>query len=260
MALDNDIERLAKMITELQRVVIFTGAGVSTESGIPDFRSPGGLWDRYDIEEFYFQRFMNSEKSRILYWKMQSELYHLLRQVGPNSSHYACVDLHDLGQLDRVITQNIDNLHQVAGLSGDKVIELHGNATKVKCMSCGRFWPREDVQKRLDQGDKAPLCNDCKGYLKPATISFGQPMPVDAMQQAEYHSRNCDLFIAMGSSLVVQPAATMPLLAKEGGAKLAIVNLEKTPYHGEADLVVLGKTGEVMSRVVSLVKKSMKHS
>jgi NAD-dependent deacetylase len=188
---------------------------------------------------------------------MQSELFGLLQKVEPNPSHYACVALHELGKLDCVITQNIDNLHQVAGLSSDKVIELHGNAIKVKCMSCGKFWPREVIQNRVDQGDKAPLCDECRGYLKPATISFGQPMPVDAMEQAEYHSRNCDLLVAMGSSLVVQPAATMPLLAKEGGAKLAIVNLENTPYDREADLVVLGKTGEVMDRVVSLVKESL---
>lgn len=254
MATNNEIKLLAEMINEAQSVVIFTGAGVSTESGIPDFRSPGGLWDRYDVEEFYFQRFMSSERSRILYWEMQSEVYGLLQKVEPNPSHYACVALHELGKLDCVITQNIDNLHQEAGLSSDKVIELHGNAIEVKCMSCGKLWSREVIQKRVDQGEKAPLCDDCKGYLKPATISFGQPMPVDAMQRAEYHSRNCDLMVAMGSSLVVQPAATMPLLAKEGGAKLAIVNLENTPYDREADLVVLGKTGEVMSQVVSLLK------
>lgn len=257
MASNYEIERLAEMIIEAQRVVIFTGAGVSTESGIPDFRSPGGLWDRYDVEEFYFQRFMSSEKSRILYWEMQSELYGLLQKVEPNPSHYACVALHDFGKLDCVITQNIDNLHQVAGLSSDKVIELHGNAIEVKCMSCGKYWAREVIQKRVDQGDKAPICDECEGYLKPATISFGQSMPVDAMEQAEYHSRNCDLLVAMGSSLVVQPAATMPLLAKAGGAKLAIVNLENTPYDGEADLVVLGKTGEVMSQVAALVKGSL---
>ena len=256
--MQEEIERLARWIAEAKRVVVFTGAGVSTESGIPDFRSPGGLWSRYDPNDFYFQRFLSSEEARERYWQMHSELYGMLKAARPNPAHYACVELYRMGKLSSVITQNIDNLHQEAGLPADKVIELHGNALKVKCLDCGRLYPREEIQRRIDAGEKAPRCDGCGGILKPATISFGQAMPQEEMRRAEEEARGADLFIVVGSSLVVHPAALMPLYAKEAGSRLVIINLTPTPYDDQADLLIGGKAGEVLSQVIERTKEILR--
>ena len=249
------IEKIARWIVESNRVVIFTGAGVSTESGIPDFRSPGGLWDRYNPNDFYFQRFLSSEEAQEKYWQMHSELYKTLKASKPNPAHYACVELYKMGRLSSVITQNIDNLHQEAGLPEERVIELHGNALRVSCLSCGRLYSREKVQRRIDAGEKIPRCAECGGLLKPTTISFGQTMPQEEMRRAEAEARNAALFIVVGSSLVVHPAASMPLYAKEAGARLVIVNLASTPYDDWADLLIRGKAGEVLSEVLKSAKE-----
>lgn len=256
----DDRERIrtaAEWISRAHHVIIFTGAGVSTESGIPDFRSPGGLWDRYDPRDFTYQKFLSSAEARRKYWIMHSELYALLLQVHPNAFHEACTDLDRMGKLDCVITQNVDNLHQNAGLSGDKVIELHGNALVVSCLSCGDRLTRSEVQKRIDNGEAVPLCRSCGGLLKPATISFGQTMPVEAMQRASDHLRRCDLFIAAGSSLQVEPASLMPLAAKKAGAGLIIINLSATPYDNEADLLIRGMAAQVMIDIVQATKQRM---
>ena len=251
----DSIETVSEWISEAKRIIVFTGAGVSTESGIPDFRSRGGLWDRYDPEEFYFQRFLASEKSRKLYWKMHTELYGLLTRVRPNRAHEACAELDRLEKLECVITQNVDNLHQDAGLAEEKVIEIHGNALQVGCLECDARHTRAEVQGWLDAGEEVPLCRKCGGLLKPTTISFGQAMPVEKMQEAEVRMKRCDLFIVIGSSLVVHPAALMPAYAKQSGARLVIVNLTPTPYDDKADLVIYGKAAEVMGEIITRVKE-----
>jgi NAD-dependent deacetylase len=249
------IETVSRWIARSERIIVFTGAGVSTESGIPDFRSAGGIWDRYDPNEFYFSKFVSSETSRKLYWKMHSELFSLLATIEPNPAHEACVELDRLGKLECVITQNVDNLHQRAGLAPDKVIEIHGNALEVGCLDCDARHPRAEVQEWLDAGEEVPLCRQCGGLLKPRTVSFGQGMPVDEMQEAEIRMRRCDLFIVIGSSLVVHPAALMPAFAKDNGAKLVIINLTNTPFDEKADLLICGKAGEVMAEIIPRVKQ-----
>ncbi|MFH2012763.1 MAG: NAD-dependent protein deacylase [Pseudomonadota bacterium] len=252
--LNERINKVADFIIEANNVVVFTGAGVSTESGIPDFRSPGGLWDKYDPEDFLYQKFLASEESREKYWNMNSELYYTVADAKINKAHYAIVELERMGKLDCVITQNIDNLHQKAGLPDDKVIELHGTTMWVNCLNCGKKYTREDIQIRLEKGLKVPYCDYCGGILKPATISFGQPMPLEETREAERRSRLAGLFIVIGSSLVVQPAAMMPLYAIRGGSKLVIINMENTPYDANADLVIYGKAGEIMEKIVNKVK------
>jgi len=247
---EEKIALISQWVLSHAKTVIFTGAGVSTESGIPDFRSPGGIWERFDPNEFLFEKFLASEKTREKYWKFHTEIYHTILKAKPNAAHLACVELDRMGKLDCVITQNIDNLHQEAGLSREKVIELHGNALRVTCLHCGREYDRKAIQERIETGDAAPKCDYCQGILKPATIAFGQPMPFKETKEAEVRSRNAEVFLVMGSSLVVHPAAYMPVYAKQGGAKLVIVNLSTTPYDKEADIVIKAKAGVVMERVI----------
>jgi NAD-dependent deacetylase len=248
--MDNDISLMAQKIAEAGRNVVFTGAGISTESGIPDFRSQGGLWDRY--QPIYFDDFMASKEARIEYWRRKSDMYHDLVQAKPNPAHLALVQLYEMGLLEAVITQNVDGLHQEAGLPDDRVIELHGNTRRARCMSCGQTITDHEAQQRIEAGDLAPEC-DCGGYLKPDTISFGQSMPVQAVQRATALSQNCDFFMVVGSTLLVQPAASMPLYAKQFGAFLAIVNLSETPCDGLCDVLIRSKAGEVLPEMKRLL-------
>jgi NAD-dependent deacetylase len=249
------IEQIAQWITESKRTVAFSGAGLSTESGIPDFRSPGGVWDRYNPEDFYFQNFLASEASREKYWQMATEMYEPMKKAQPNLAHLAIAEMEKLGKLDCVITQNIDGLHFKAGNSEEKVIQLHGTAMYVSCLNCGKKYDRDEIQERLRKGLKVPYCDDCHGPLKPATISFGQSMPERETQEAYHRSSLCDLFIVIGSSLVVQPAASMPLVAKRNGAKLVIINRDPTPYDDMADRVIHGQAGPTMASIMEKVKK-----
>jgi NAD-dependent deacetylase len=249
------IEQIAQWITESKRTVAFSGAGLSTESGIPDFRSPGGVWDRYNPEDFYFQNFLASEASREKYWQMATEMYEPMKKAQPNLAHLAIAEMEKLGKLDCVITQNIDGLHFKAGNSEEKVIQLHGTAMYVSCLNCGKKYDRDEIQERLQKGLKVPYCDDCHGPLKPATISFGQSMPERETQEAYHRSSLCDLFIVIGSSLVVQPAASMPLVAKRNGAKLVIINRDPTPYDDMADSVIHGQAGPTMASIMEKVKK-----
>lgn len=247
-----DLERLAVVVAASSRIVAFTGAGVSTESGIPDFRSPGGVWDRFDPNEFTFQNFMATEAGRRRYWELGRTTFPVIRRAEPNPAHHALVSLWRLGKLDCVITQNIDNLHQRAGLPADRVIELHGNATRARCLTCERPYERERVQEWLDAGVAVPLCDPpCGGIIKPRTVMFGEAMPRREMEEAERRARACDLFVVVGSSLVVYPAAYMPLHAKDAGATLAIVNLTDTPHDGQADLVIRGSAAAVLAAVTA---------
>ncbi|OGP75121.1 MAG: sigma factor regulator FecR [Deltaproteobacteria bacterium RBG_16_50_11] len=254
--MEGQIERIAQWIVSSKRVVVFSGAGLSTESGIPDFRSPGGVWDRYDPEDFYFQKFIASEASREKYWKMATEMYEPMKKAQPNLAHLAIAELEKLGKLDCVITQNIDGLHAKAGNSEEKILELHGTAMHVTCLDCGKRYDRDEIQERLQKEVNVPHCDDCKGPLKPATISFGQSMPERETQEAYHRSSLSDLFIVIGSSLVVQPAASMPLVAKRNGAKLVIINRDPTPYDDMADVVIHSQAGPTMASILEKVKKS----
>jgi len=255
--MEDQVKQIAQWITASKKTVVFSGAGLSTESGIPDFRSPGGIWERYDPEDFTFQNFLASEASREKYWQMATEFYGPIKMAKPNQAHFAIAELEKLGKLDCVITQNIDGLHFRAGNSEERVIELHGTAIFVSCLNCNKRYDRDEIQERIQRGQKAPRCDECGGALKPATISFGQSMPERETQEAYHRSSTCDLFIVVGSSLVVQPAASMPLVAKRNGARLVIINRDPTPYDGMADVVVYGQAGFTMASILEYVKKGL---
>lgn len=252
---DDAIHLLAEWIHASSAAAAFTGAGVSTESGIPDFRSPGGLWTKFDPRELTFQRFLASEEVRKLRWKMFMEM-EAMWTAKPNPAHLALAELFQLGKLRAVITQNVDGLHQDAGLPAAAVIELHGTNREVYCLSCGDRAPSVEVRDRIRrQRLEVPDCLKCGGLLKTATISFGQAMPEKEMARAERLSRETDLMLVLGSTLVVQPAALMPWLAKQSGAKVVIVSLSETEGDAYADLLIRGRAGEVMPRVVEQYKK-----
>jgi NAD-dependent deacetylase len=235
------------MIADARRVVVFTGAGVSTESGVPDFRSPGGVWSR--MKPIYFQDFVASEARRREAWARAFSGAAGWTGAKPNPGHLAIARLVADGKVTTVITQNVDNLHQDSGVPDDRIVELHGNASYAACLDCGRRHELADLKGPFLERGEIPTCRDCFGLVKTATISFGQPMPEAAMARAETATLGCDLFVVLGSSLVVFPAAGFPLLAKRAGARLAIVNREPTDQDGVADLVVRGEIGEVMAVV-----------
>jgi len=250
-----EIEKVAEWIVCSKRIVVFTGAGLSTESGIPDFRSPGGVWDRYNPEDFDFQRFLASERSREKYWQMATEMYEPMKKAKPNLGHLAIAELERLGKLDCVITQNVDGLHLKAGNSPEKVIELHGTALSVMCLHCRKRYDRDEIQERLRSGLGAPTCDDCGGPLKPATVSFGQAMPEKETAEAFLRASLAELLIVIGSSLVVQPAASVPVAAKQNRAKLVIINRDPTPCDRMADAIIRGPAGSSMAAIVEEVKK-----
>jgi NAD-dependent deacetylase len=250
------IDQVADMIKNSKKVIVFTGAGISTESGIQDFRSQNGLWQQWNPDELTFDKFMSSRASREHYWGFSRAIWPTMAKAKPNIGHYAIAELYRIGKLDSVITQNVDGLHQSAGLPEERVIELHGTLAWVSCLSCGKRWPRQEIEDLMDRtGEKAPECS-CGGFLKQATIAFGQSLPADAIAQAEAKSSTCDLFIVAGSSLVVYPAAQMPIIAKRHGAKLVIITLSDTPHDSYADVVINQKTGPTLSQITESVKKA----
>jgi NAD-dependent deacetylase len=251
--MDARLDRAAELLATTGRVVAFTGAGVSTESGIPDFRSPTGLWARYDPDDFSFPNFMRSEDARRRYWAVGRELYAAIRAAEPNPAHRAIAALDRMGLLDCVITQNVDDLHQRAGSSPAKVIELHGNATRVRCLACDRRCPRDEIQARLVAGEAVPACVACGGIIKPMTILFGEPMPAAAVDLAERRSRAAGCFLVVGSSLAVYPAAYMPTYAQEAGARLVVVNLTPTRLDHVADVVLTGPAGSILAGLVTRI-------
>jgi NAD-dependent deacetylase len=248
--MDALIAKGADMIKMAHKILIFSGAGMSTESGIPDFRSPGGVWSKYDPSEFYFDKIISSEKTREKYWEMSTEFYDTMKGAVPNRAHLAIKALEESGKLLAIVTQNIDHLHHKAGNSPEKIIEIHGTAFSVSCLSCGKSYNRDDIQQRLLSGVKVPNCDDCGGILKPDTISFGQAMPEDKMADALTYARECDLCIVLGSSLVVYPAASVPAQAVRNGARLMILNRDQTPLDAEADLVCHESVSKAMGDMV----------
>lgn len=248
---EQKIEAAAALIREARGILVFTGAGLSTESGIPDFRSPGGVWDKYDPSDFYFQKILSDEKAREKYWRMSTEFYGGMRDALPNRAHLAIRELEETGKVLAIVTQNIDHLHQKAGSSPEKVIELHGTAFSVSCLSCGKSYERDLIEERLRFGVKVPYCDDCGGILKPATISFGQAMPEDKVAASMRYARECDLCVVIGSSLVVYPAASVPAHAVEHGARLLIINRDPTPLDNRASLVIHDSAGKTLDSIMN---------
>jgi NAD-dependent deacetylase len=242
------VERLGDMIAGSRTIVPFTGAGISTECGIPDFRSPGGLWTRN--RPIPFDEFVASQDARDESWRRRFAMEATFAAAKPGRGHRALASLYRAGKIPAVITQNIDNLHQASGFAADHVIELHGNTTYARCIGCGRSYDLPWVKQRFDADGGAPGCTDCEEPIKTATISFGQAMPEDAMMRANELARHCDLFIAIGSSLVVWPAAGFPMMAKNSGAKLVIINREPTEQDEIADLVIPFDIGETLGPFV----------
>jgi len=246
-----ELEVFATRLKNSGSIVFFTGAGISTESGVPDFRSPGGVWTKY--QPVLFQDFLASESARVQHWQLKKATYELFKTVKPNLAHYAICEFEKRGQLLGLITQNIDGLHKIAGTSDDKLVELHGTDRWVTCLECGKGYEPADVYEKLGEEFTAPTCNDCGGFLKSANVSFGQSMPVEAMQRAQRWSEHADIFIVLGSSLQVQPAASFPVIAQRRGALLAIVNRDPTPLDDIADFVDHGAIGEFFSRLRPLI-------
>jgi NAD-dependent deacetylase len=234
-----------------RRIVVFSGAGISTESGIPDFRSPGGLWTRYDPRTLGFRRYVADQAARRLAWKLRCELHHL--GAPPNQAHLACVRLAEAGRLAGVVTQNIDGLHLDAGLPPELVCEIHGTGRVAVCLACADRRPMGEAVARVEAGEDDPPCLRCGGILKAATVSFGQGIPLAVWERAETLACGCDVLVAVGSSLVVQPAARLPLLAKRAGAALVVVNREPTPVDELADAVLIGEAGTLLPALVDAV-------
>src|SRR4030042_1916212 len=218
--MEDQLTQVARWIVTSKKVIVFSGAGLSTESGIPDFRTPGGVWDRYNPEDFYFQNFIASETSREKYWQLATEMWEPIKMAKPNQAHLAVAELEKLGRLDCVITQNIDGLHFRAGNSEEKVIQLHGTSLFVSCLSCQKRYDRDAIQERVKKGQKVPRCDDCGGIL--------------------------------------QPAASMPLVAKRSGARLVIINRDPTPCDDMADVVIHGQAGPTMANILEHVKRELR--
>ncbi|HEX3595873.1 MAG TPA: Sir2 family NAD-dependent protein deacetylase [Polyangiaceae bacterium] len=243
MSAGDGAEQLRRYFDEARCAVVFTGAGLSTDSGIPDFRSPGGIWTKY--RPIDFEEFMASDEARRESWRRRFGAGEVLDTALPNLGHTAVAELVRRGRVTTVITQNIDGLHQASGVPDDQVIELHGNTTYATCLTCAKRYELTHVRARFDATASAPQC-DCGGFIKTATISFGQAMPEEALRRAKVATLESDLFVVLGSSLVVYPAAAFPAVAKKSGARLVIVNRDPTELDGLADLVLRAELGPTL--------------
>jgi len=248
--LSTGIERLRALVDASATLLPFTGAGISTECGIPDFRSPGGVWTKY--APIPFDAFVASREMRDEAWRRRFAMEDQFKAARPGRGHLALASLYRAGKVPAVVTQNIDNLHQSSGVRDADVVELHGNTTYASCLGCGVRYELPWVRERFEaEGGRAPDCPGCGDHIKTATVSFGQSMPEDAMARANDLARACDLFVAIGSSLVVWPAAGFPLTAKRNGARLVIINREATDFDDMADLVVRGDIGAVLAPFIA---------
>jgi NAD-dependent deacetylase len=241
------IKGFKSAINSCKRIVGFTGAGISTESDIPDYRSKGGIWDKF--KPVYFDEFLSDEKKRFLYWQRKQELWESIRSAVPNKGHMFFKHLYDERKLIGLVTQNIDGLHEKSGLPREIMVNLHGTNLEVICLKCGFILPSEEVLDDLDLEQGVPLCQRCGGLLKPNTISFGQSLREEDLDKARTLSLSCDLMIVVGSTLVVQPAASFPLIAKKNGALLVIISLSETPLDNDADYVFHQKMGDLLNRI-----------
>ena len=245
----SDSERVVALLREAERVVALTGAGLSTESGIPDFRSPGGVWERFRPIEY--QEFLASHDARVEHWRYKRSTVPAMLAAEPNSAHLALARLEAAGRLQAVITQNIDALHQRAG--SRRVLELHGTNLETECLGCRSRAPVADALAVLDRGEEVPVCGHCGGWLKPATVSFGQALPAAILREAVGLAEQADCFMALGSSLLVNPAASLVAVAKRSGAHLVIITLSPTPYDDIADVVIAARVGDVLPKIVAAV-------
>lgn len=247
MTQEQSIAAVAEWLAASRSAVAFTGAGISTESGIPDFRSPGGVWSKY--RTVYFDEFLESAEARHEYWRQKCEAHREFSAAGPNAGHRVLADWEAAGRVRGVITQNIDELHQQAG--NRNVLELHGTARRAACLDCSARFDIEPFVAQFLAEDRVPDCPECGGRLKHATISFGQSLPAEVLMNANRWSREADLFLAIGSSLVVTPAADLPRHAKESGARLVIINRDPTPLDYLADATLGGSIGEVLTAIAA---------
>lgn len=247
--LESAIDRLRELVEDARVILPFTGAGISTECGIPDFRSPGGLWTKN--KPIPFDEFVSSQEMRDEAWRRRFVLEESFAKAKPGRGHLALASLHRVGKAPALVTQNIDNLHQNSGFPAEHIVELHGNTTYATCLDCATRYEMGWVWEKFDTARRAPDCPACGGYIKSATISFGQSMPAEPMQRAENLTNACDLFLAIGSSLVVWPAAGFPLMAKQNGAGLVIINREPTEFDSIADLVVRQDIGDVLAPFIA---------
>ncbi len=243
-------DALSALLTAAQRVAIFTGAGISTESGVPDFRSPGGIWTR--LAPIDFKDFLRSEDLRREAWRRKIEIDRDMQVAEPNRGHRAVAALLAQGKARAVITQNIDGLHQRSGIAEQAVIELHGNGTYARCLDCGLRHELAPLVEAFTREDRLPECMDCGGIVKSATVSFGQSMPQAAMQRAQTEALACDLCLVLGSSLLVYPAAGIPRMARRNGAKLVIINREPTDQDHLADLVLRTDIGPTLGAALAV--------
>ena len=245
--IDEQIKAFKSAIDKSNRIVGFTGAGISTESDIPDYRSKGGIWGKF--KPVYFDEFVSDEKKRVLYWQRKLEMWESMKNAKPNKGHMFFKDLNDEHKLMGVITQNIDGLHEKSGLPKDIMVNLHGNNLETICLKCGFILPSGKALDDLNLDEGVPLCSKCGGLLKPNTISFGQQLNEEDLEKAHTLSATCDLMIVVGSTLVVQPAASFPLIAKQNNAILAIITLSETPLDNDADFVFHQKMGNFLELI-----------
>jgi NAD-dependent protein deacetylase/lipoamidase len=243
------LSALIALLRPARRIVAFTGAGISTESGIPDYRGPGGVWERQAPP--MLGDFLDNPETQRAYWERRVTTYPALAAAEPNAGHRALAALERTGRLLGVITQNIDGLHHRAGNDPERVVELHGTAHQVRCLDCGAVWSGAAIQARQEAGESFPRCPACGGTLRTATILFGESLPADALRRAALLAQACDVMLVVGSSLVVQPAARLPVLARAHGAKLAIVNRMTTPLDSLADVRIIGDAGPTLNAVAA---------
>jgi NAD-dependent deacetylase len=253
-AFDSLVEKLADLIVESKQIVVFTGAGISTESGIPDFRSPGGIWSKYDPNVFTLEHFLSDDAARKLLWKVLSDDEFIPRDVEPNAAHYAIAELEEMGKLDCVITQNVDYLHEDGGSYPGTVFHLHGTMSRAKCIKCSKLYPMDEVRQWIAEGIGVPVCPECAGLLKPDAVFFGEALPEYELSESQRRAQKCDLCIVIGSSLVVYPAAMMPRYAVQSGAKLAIINKDRTELDPYANVCIHEGAGKTMSSAMEQVR------
>jgi NAD-dependent deacetylase len=253
--IESQAEQIADLIVKAKKIVVFTGAGISTESGIPDFRGKDGVWTKMDPDDFTIQKFIASEDIRAMHWKMLDG-GGFGKDARPNEAHYAIAELEKIGKLDSVVTQNIDNLHAMAGNSPEIIFELHGNIQFARCLSCGKRYPMFEVLPRV-KAEPVPACPDCHGILKPDAVFFGEALPEDVMEESALRASKCDLCIVIGSTLLVYPAANVPAYASYAGADIVIINIGATSMDQYAKVRVEGKAGDTMTRVMKHVKRKM---
>jgi NAD-dependent deacetylase len=249
IAPDETILDLANLLSQAQRIAVFTGAGISTESGIPDYRGPDGVWARNAIP--HIDTIDTGRDARLSMWAFRRESYPVMQAREPNAGHIAIAALGHRGTLLAIITQNIDGLHQKSGIEPDRVIELHGSTHRLRCLVCGTIFDGADIQERLEAGEEDPRCTVCGGPLRTATVLFGESLPEEALRTAVLVARSCDLMLVVGSSLVVNPAARLPQIASEAGATIVFVNREPTPLDGIADLLIHADAGDTLSRAIA---------